>query len=77
MRAYQDAADPLQVLKCSQRIREAAEELEACAIHEARDQGVTWRDIGACYGLSKQGAQQRFKIGAAQGPQSAHRKPTR
>ena len=53
--------DPVQRLKLSQRIREAAEELEAKAIEEARENGMTWGDIGACYGLSKQGAQQRFK----------------
>jgi hypothetical protein len=27
----------------------------------ARKAGATWNEIGACYGLSKQGAQQRFR----------------
>ena len=27
----------------------------------ARKAGATWIEIGACYGLTKQGAQQRFR----------------
>ena len=39
----------------------AADELEAAQVEAARKAGVTWIEIGACYGLTKQGAQQRFR----------------
>ena len=42
-------------------MREAAEELEAAQVEAARKAGATWIEIGACYGLTKQGAQQRFR----------------
>jgi hypothetical protein len=32
-------------------------------VADARAAGVTWIDIGALFGLSKQGAQQRFRRG--------------
>ena len=74
LRAHQQTTEPLQKLKLSQRIREAAEELEAEAIEEARFNGTTWRDIGACYGLSKQGAQQRFKNPRSHKPESCRKR---
>lgn len=37
-----------------------AEKAEIKAVHDARAQGVSWRRIGEVYGLTKQGAQQRF-----------------
>ena len=37
------------------------EDLEAATVAAARAAGVTWTEIGALYGLSKQGAQQRFR----------------
>ena len=77
LRAHQGAADPLEKLRLSQRIREAAEELEVEDIQQARDNGATWRDIGACYGLSKQGAQQRFKVTRPQEPTGGHRQSGR
>jgi hypothetical protein len=43
------------------RVREAAEELEAAHVEAARAAGATWSEIGAAYGLTKQGAQQRFR----------------
>ena len=48
-------------LEAARRLREAAEELEAAEVEAARKAGVTWNEIGACYGLTKQGAQQRFR----------------
>jgi len=48
-------------LDAVRRLREAAEELEAAQVEAARKAGVTWIEIGACYGLTKQGAQQRFR----------------
>jgi len=57
-----DAADgPISRLDAARRLREAAEELEAAQADAARKAGATWNQIGACYGLTKQGAQQRFR----------------
>ena len=57
-----DAADgPISRLDAARRLREAADELEAAQVEAARKAGATWNEIGACYGLTKQGAQQRFR----------------
>ena len=57
-----DIADgPMSRLDAARRLREAAEDLEAAQIEAARKAGATWNEIGACYGLTKQGAQQRFR----------------
>ncbi|MGH3253916.1 MAG: hypothetical protein ACRDOU_00685 [Streptosporangiaceae bacterium] len=57
-----DAADgPVSRLDAARRLREAAEELEAAQVAASRKAGATWIEIGACYGLTKQGAQQRFR----------------
>jgi len=57
-----DVADrPMTRLDAARRLREAAEELEATQVEAARKAGATWIEIGACYGLTKQGAQQRFR----------------
>jgi molybdenum cofactor biosynthesis enzyme len=57
-----DAADgPVSRLEAARHLREAAEELEAAQVEAARKAGATWNQIGACYGLTKQGAQQRFR----------------
>lgn len=59
--AYVDGGDALARVDAARRIREAAEELEAAAIRAARDGGATWSALGGLYGLTKQGAQQRFR----------------
>jgi hypothetical protein len=57
-----DVADgPMSQLDAARRLREAAEELEAAQVEAARKAGATWNEIGASYGLTKQGAQQRFR----------------
>ena len=57
-----DVADgPISRLAAARQLREAAEELEAAQVEAARKAGATWNEIGACYGLTKQGAQQRFR----------------
>jgi molybdenum cofactor biosynthesis enzyme len=57
-----DVADgPMSRLQAVRRLREAADELEAAQVEAARKAGATWSEIGACYGLTKQGAQQRFR----------------
>jgi hypothetical protein len=70
-----DAADgPMSRLDAARRLREAAEELEAAQVDTARKAGATWLEIGACYGLTKQGAQQRFRA-ARQLPTAASTAP--
>lgn len=59
--ALLDVADPVHRLDAIRRYREALEDLEAATVFAAREAGVTWIDIGKLYGLSKQGAQQRFR----------------
>ena len=62
-----DIADgPMSRLDAARRLREAAEDLEAAQIEAARKAGATWNEIGACYGLTKQGAQQRFRAARSQ-----------
>jgi hypothetical protein len=53
--------DPLARLDAVRRAREALEQLEADAVIDSRAGGITWAAIGALYGLTKQGAQQRFQ----------------
>jgi DNA-binding FadR family transcriptional regulator len=48
-------------LAAARKTREAADKLEAACVEAARDDGLTWAEIGKIYGLSKQGAQQRFR----------------
>ncbi len=65
--------DPLQRLDAARRLREHADGLEAAAVHDARHAGVTWKAIGAIYGLSKQGAQQRFRAPTTTGSDPGRR----
>ena len=53
--------DPLAQLELARRAREAAEQLEQTFVDLARVDGRTWTEIGDLYGLTKQGAQQRFR----------------
>ncbi len=59
--AFDVADGPISRLQAARSLREAAEELEAAQVEAARKAGATWIEIGACYGLTKQGAQQRFR----------------
>jgi hypothetical protein len=62
-----DAADsPMSRLDAARRLREAAEDLETAQVEAARKAGATWLEIGALYGLTKQGAQQRFRAARKQ-----------
>lgn len=47
-------------LDAVRRLRTAAETLERHAVRGAREDGMSWSRIGSVYGLTKQGAQQRF-----------------
>ena len=57
--------DPLLRLDAVRAARERLEVLEVAAVRDARQAGATWKAIGALYGLSKQGAQQRFRATSA------------
>ena len=59
--ALREIPDPLRRLDAVRRSREILDDLEATTVADARAAKVTWIDIGALYGLSKQGAQQRFR----------------
>jgi hypothetical protein len=59
--ALRELPDPLLRLDTIRQAREALDELEVAAAADARASGVTWSAIGRLYGLSKQGAQQRFR----------------
>ena len=60
--AFGSVSDPLARLDAVREAREALEALEAQTVSEARAGGVTWSQIGALYGVSKQAAQQRFRL---------------
>lgn len=47
-------------LDAIRRLRERAETLEAELVVAARADGASWTAIGGLYGMTKQGAQQRF-----------------
>lgn len=59
--AANSSSDALAALDKARRARERAEAQEVEALRRARDAGTSWAKIGALYGLTKQGAQQRFK----------------
>ncbi len=59
--AVQSADETLDSVDALRRLREAAEKAEDEAVRNARAQGISWSRIGALYGLTKQGAQQRFR----------------
>lgn len=74
----QTAADSLETLAAARDLRESAEQLELEAVKAARNDGQSWSRIGAIYGLTKQGAQQRFatvaSVPAEPGAESAPRR---
>jgi len=53
--------DPFDRLDAARAGREQFERLELEQVRTLREQGTTWSRIGALYGLTKQGAQQRFR----------------
>lgn len=59
--AVAEAPDALEAIRAARILREEAEALELATVIEARRQRATWSEIGAVYGTSKQGAQQRFR----------------
>ena len=67
--------DPLRRLDAARQAREEVEKLELEALRASRAVGRTWAEIGELYGLTKQGAQQRFKR-ADRGTDARHRTDT-
>jgi len=55
------ATSSLDRLDQARRLREQTELLEQELVRVAREDGQSWTQIGALYGLTKQGAQQRFR----------------
>jgi hypothetical protein len=62
LQALTDLPDPLLRLDAIRQSLTQLEDLHAAAVADARAGGKTWTEIGALYGLSKQGAQQRFRV---------------
>ena len=60
---FEAERDPLARLDKLRRAIDALQQLERLTLDVARDRGCTWTEIGALYGLTKQGAQQRFRRG--------------
>lgn len=58
--SYERSNSEVEALLAAREARELAEALEYGVIRQARDARVSWSKIGAVYGLTKQGAQQRF-----------------
>jgi len=65
--AVQTAPSAVEALAAARQLTEAAEALERELVIAAREQRATWTEIGAIYGTSKQGAQQRFRFAAEVG----------
>jgi hypothetical protein len=40
--------------------RQALDKLTARAVQQARDQGLSWADVGAAFGITRQSAHERF-----------------
>lgn len=59
-----DLAAMLKAVRVARKAREKAERAELDAVTAARAAGASWTRIGEVYGLTKQGAQQRFKPAA-------------
>ena len=53
--------DPLVRLEHVRVAREAIDALENHCVDAARADGRTWTEVGEVYGMTKQGAQQRFR----------------
>lgn len=61
LRDSQVADDALTAVDAARRLRDLAEAAETDNVRAARSAGVAWSKLGKVYGLTKQGAQQRFR----------------
>ena len=55
-----DDNDPLELVRAAHEVQGMAEALLAAAVHQARDEGRTWQEIGGVLGVSRQAAFQRY-----------------
>jgi hypothetical protein len=60
MTAETSSADPVMALSAAARLERASRGLAEHAAAAAIAAGMSWRDIGSAYGVSKQAAHQRF-----------------
>lgn len=60
LEALEQAGTSLEALDAARRLNESAAALERERVEAARKDGHSWSQIGALYGMTKQGAQQRF-----------------
>ena len=74
LQAYLKAADALGRLDAVRRLGAALDGMEQATIAAARDAGFTWREIAAKYQISKQAAQQRFRVPEADASTGHRRK---
>lgn len=58
---FDRAVGAKELLAAARAVRSAIESLEQAAVQQARTEGLSWSKIGSVYGLTKQGAQQRFR----------------
>jgi hypothetical protein len=63
--ALQAVKDPLDRLEAVRWARGEIEAIEVESVAAAREAGATWSDIGSLYGVTRQGAQQRFSAAVA------------
>lgn len=52
--------EPLELLKWARWLVTEAAQLEEAAVADARAEGISWTDIGAAFGTTKQAAHQRY-----------------
>lgn len=52
--------DPLELVHATHEVQNAAQALMAAAVHQARERGRTWQEIGDVLGVSRQAAFQRY-----------------
>jgi len=63
LQGLRSETDELAQLRLVRRAVGAVEKIELAQVEVARKAGHTWGEIGDLYGLTKQGAQQRFARG--------------
>lgn len=66
--ALRKVPDPLERLAAIRNALTEIERLELETVIQAREGGATWGQIGRLYGMSKQGAQQRFRAAREKPP---------
>jgi hypothetical protein len=69
-------SDPLSLVRAARGVQDQADDLLTTAVHQARESGCTWQEIGDVLGVTRQAAFQRYgkpidpRTGAAEGDPS-------